>query len=262
MKALADHLSNKSRLMKKNIDQFCADTYNEFFSIFDGYNKRLISILNTLLESPPQVVLDLGCGTGLSTLALGSCFPKTKVLGVDIDAGMIASAKSRKKHPNLEFHCSEILEIIAKTPDKTVDLIFVKSAYHYFDKQITLDHLKPLLRENGAIVIVERTARSARSYALPEIASNYWESVFEEPRPSRRLENSSLFDMPLTVSCYGEQVSIPTEVYVHAAKENQLVGLWMLKPEVISTWIEDNLSQGIDVFRVFEEHWLYIYRNI
>lgn len=111
------------------------------------------------------------------------------------------------------------------------------------------------------MVIAERTARSAKSYPLPDIASSYWESIFKEPRPSRRLENANVFGMPLSVSCYGETVKISAQIYLDAVKKNQLVGLWMLKPEIISAWIEESLERGIEEFCVFEEFWLYVYQN-
>ena len=67
--------------------------------------------------------------------------------------------------------------------------------------------------------------------------------------------------LPLSVSCYGKQVKLPAKVYLDAVKKNQLVGLWMLKPEVIDSWIEKIVTQGAKDFNIFEEFWLYVYHN-
>ena len=169
--------------MEKTIDKFYADTYNQFFSLFNSYNERLIRVLQSLFDFTPQSILDLACGVGLSTSALRSNFGKAEIVGVDIDSDLIALARERMPHSKVEFHCCEISDLLVKTPNGTVDVIFVKSAYHYFEDQIKLQHLQPLLKKNGVIVVAERTARSAGSYPLPDIASSYWENIFAEPRP-------------------------------------------------------------------------------
>ncbi|MEM8610631.1 MAG: class I SAM-dependent methyltransferase [Cyanobacteria bacterium P01_H01_bin.105] len=247
--------------MKKTIDQFHADTYNNLFSFFDTYDKGLIQVLKSLLSHQPEYIVDLACGVGLSTLALHSNFNKSKILGIDIDSNLIDLAREALPYPGIEFQCREILDALSDIPQGTVDMIFVKSAYHYFEHQVTLSHLQPSLSKNGVIVIAERTSRSAKSYPLPEIASSYWENIFTEPRPTGRFNNSVASGLPLSVSCYGKQVKLPAKVYLDAVKKNQLVGLWMLKPEVIDSWIEKIVTQGAKDFNIFEEFWLYVYHN-
>ena len=248
--------------MERTIDRFYADTYNEFFSLFNAYNEKLIGVLQCLLDFTPQLIFDLACGVGLSTLALRANFNGAEIVGVDIDSSLIALAEATMPHSNVKFHCCEISDLLAKTPHGTVDVIFVKSAYHYFERQIGLPQLQPLLKKNGAIVIAERTARSARSYPLPDIASSYWENIFVEPRPSRRLDPANSAGMSLSVSCCGEWVTVPTQLYIDVVRKNQLVGLWMLKPEVVSAWIENHLDREPNELNIFEEFWLYVYRNI
>lgn len=248
--------------MEKTINQFYADTYSQFFSRFQAYDQKLIQVLQSILSFTPESILDLACGVGLSTLALQSNFREAEIIGVDIDSSLIALAKETVSSPKIKFHCCEISDLLSRTNPNSLDLIFVKSAYHYFEHQITLQMLQVLLKKNGVIVIAERTARSAKSYPLPEIASNYWTTIFAEPRPSNRLNTANLLGMPLTVSCYGEQVVIPTDIYLDTVSKNQLVGLWMLKPEVISSWIEQTSLQETNTFCIFEEFWLYVYHKI
>lgn len=249
-------------MLEKTIDRFDADTYYKFFSLFKTYDERLIRVLKSTLNFTPESIWDLACGVGLSTFALKANFSNSEIVGVDIDSSLIDLAKEKVPDSQIKFQCCEISDLLTKTANETVDVIFVKSAYHYFEEQITLSHLQPLLKKNGVVVVAERTFRSASSYPLPDIASNYWANIFAEPRPSRRFNNATSSRMALSVSCYGEQITLPTDLYIDAVKNNQLVGLWMLKPEIISTWIENNLSQKSNDINVFEEFWLYVYHNI
>ena len=247
--------------MEKTIDQFYADAYNQFFSFFNIYNQKLVGILQSMLSVTPNYILDLACGVGLSTLALSANFCDAEIIGVDIDSSLIDLARKAVSSSRVKFNCCEIADLLDKLNPHSLDLIFVKSAYHYFEHQITLPKLQHYLKKNGVIVIAERTARSAKSYSLPEIASNHWTSIFAEPYPSNRLDIANLIGMSLTVSCYGEQVLIPTQAYLDTVRENQLVSLWMLKPEVIAQWIEQSSPQNSDGFYTFEEFWLYVYHN-
>ena len=247
--------------MKKTIDQFHADAYNNLFSYLATYDKGLIRVLTSLLDHEPRHILDLACGVGLSTSALHANFDKSTILGVDIDHGLIELARKTLPYPGIEFQCREILDVLTELPQGPVDMIFVKSAYHYFEHQVTLSQLRPALSENGVFVLAERTARSARSYPLPEIASSYWQNIFTEPRPTRRFDNARASGLSLSVSCYGKSVEIPVKVYLDAVKQNQLVGLWMLQPKVIDHWIEQIAAQGLESFDIFEEFWLYVYHN-
>jgi trans-aconitate methyltransferase len=247
--------------LEKTVDQFDANTFWQFFSCFDDYNQKLINILRSMLDFTPESILDLACGVGLSTTALKGCFKHAEIVGIDIDSTLVDLAQQTNSDPTVQFQCTEITDFLAQIPPQTLDLIFVKSAYHYFEDKITLPQLQVFLKKGGAIVITERTARSAKSYPLPEMASHYWESIFTEPRPSLRLGMEQSLSMPLSVSCYGKKVVVPTQIYLNAVSRTQLVGLWMLKPEVITNWVEKASIQAVNGFPVFEEFWLYVYQN-
>jgi len=65
--------------------------------------ERGVRVVTALLEhvdaSRRLRVLDLGCGTGLNTLALAAALPRATVTGVDLSAASIAVAESaRRRH--------------------------------------------------------------------------------------------------------------------------------------------------------------------
>jgi hypothetical protein len=54
-----------------------------------------------LRSAPPARVLDLGCGLGASSVALARTYPRTQVLGVDLDQASIAEARAQAAQAGL-----------------------------------------------------------------------------------------------------------------------------------------------------------------
>jgi len=236
------------------------DEYRNFYSAFDNYNVKLIGVTKPGLDFEPSNILDLACGIGLSSLALRANFANAHIIGVDIAPDMIELAKNSVPDANIEFRCAETETMLRDIPKGTMDMVFVKSAYHHFEDQMTLSHIKEVLSKNGVIAIAERTSRSARSYPLPDIANRYWADYFAQPREERRfVANESL---QLAVCSYGEYVNIPIEDYFQALKNRQIFGTWALKQEVIDQWLAEQSAKKIEVVTVFEEFWMYLYKLV
>jgi SAM-dependent methyltransferase len=75
----------------------------------DSSGEQLIRLLKTLTVPSSSVVLDLGCGKGGATLALGK-FPFSEIVGVEISADLIATAKvnvARLGLKNVHFICCD-----------------------------------------------------------------------------------------------------------------------------------------------------------
>ena len=231
--------------------------YRNFYSAFDNYNVKLIEIAKPVLDFEPARILDLACGIGLSSLALRANFANAHILGIDIAPDMIELAKKSVQDANIEFRCSETM--LRDIPKGTIDMVFVKSAYHHFEDQITLSHLKEILSKNGVIAIAERTSRSARSYPLPDIARRYWADYFALPREESRFVADD--SIKLAVCSYGEYVDIAVEDYFMALKNRQIFGTWALKQEVIDQWLAEQSAKKLEAFTVFEEFWMYLYKQ-
>ena len=52
------------------------------------------------IKNKPQRILDLGCGTGSSTLILKQAFPTAEAIGLDISPYMLLMAESKAKKVN------------------------------------------------------------------------------------------------------------------------------------------------------------------
>lgn len=78
-----------------------------------------------------DVVVDLGCGSGEFTARLASLVPAGRVVGLDQDGSMLASARRHHAAPNLEF-----VEAPAETLDEVVghgsaDLVVSRAMLHW-----------------------------------------------------------------------------------------------------------------------------------
>lgn len=97
-------------------------------------------------DKPLSLALDVGCGTGQSTVALvgmAEC-----VIGIDLSRDMLRWAAP---HPNVEY-CESAAEV---TPfrDGQFDLVCVAQAFHWFDHAAFLPESYRLLRKRGWFLV-------------------------------------------------------------------------------------------------------------
>jgi SAM-dependent methyltransferase len=98
------------------------------------------------IDEPFSMALDVGCGTGQSTVALAEI--AERVIGIDPSADMLSSATP---HPNVEYR-----EAAAEdTPfaDAHFDLITVAQAFHWLDHDAFLAESFRLLRPAGWLLV-------------------------------------------------------------------------------------------------------------
>lgn len=78
------------------------DAFEERHGLFDGLASRLLELTS---PATPGRVLDVGCGTGVSTLALARNLPAdASIYGLDISEGMLVRARKRcDRFPRVVF---------------------------------------------------------------------------------------------------------------------------------------------------------------
>lgn len=114
-------------------------------SIFSlSYRKRLAEIYS-LLVSPGQRVLEIGCGLGDLLAATRPAYG----VGIDFSAAMIK--KARERHPQLNFTQAEAhtLEL-----DETFDVIILSDLVNdLWDVQTALEKLRPLCTPSTRVIL-------------------------------------------------------------------------------------------------------------
>lgn len=84
-----------------------ASRYDLLTGLNPGYHRHLANAarrLATQLGPRPELVVDLGCGSGSSTAALHEAFPGARLIGVDASFGMLAQAQAKRWSGRVEFH--------------------------------------------------------------------------------------------------------------------------------------------------------------
>lgn len=93
---MTDNATNKFKLsVERNFDQsvHIYDAFEEKHHLFEGLTRRLCELV---APATPARILDVGCGTGISTKVLAETFPYSPVVyAIDISERMLAKARER-----------------------------------------------------------------------------------------------------------------------------------------------------------------------
>lgn len=128
------------------------DVRNERDPIRKGYAEALGWLGSQV--TPGSHVIDLGCGTGNTVLALP---PDCTVTAVDLSQPMLQVAAQKLAGRNVRFVLSDILEFFDR-PSDPVDAIVSSYALHHLtdeEKHHLIGQLPLRLREGGKLVVVD-----------------------------------------------------------------------------------------------------------
>ena len=114
-----------------------------FHPLIIGRIKELLS-----LTEPLSRALDVGCGTGLSTVALKSL--SGRIVGADVSAEMLAFAR-REEGVSYIISAGESLAL----SDGAFDLITVSQALHWLERGAFFSEARRVLRAGGWLIIYD-----------------------------------------------------------------------------------------------------------
>ncbi|MEK6335995.1 MAG: class I SAM-dependent methyltransferase [Acidobacteriota bacterium] len=93
-------------------------------------------------------ILDLGCGTGRFSTALGEAF-SCRVIGVEPSAAMLQVARNREDISWLQGQAENL-----PLSDGAVDLVFMSQVFHHLiDSRTALNHIRRVLKPGGFLAI-------------------------------------------------------------------------------------------------------------
>ena len=135
---------------EKNIDRF--DGYSELYHS-GRPNPPEIILKSALMYAPanPQVVVDIGCGTGLST-QLWKDTAET-IIGIDPNEDMLSEAGRSVVAANISF--KKGISNDTGLPDNYADIVTVAQAFHWFDIDNTLTEVYRILKPGGVLAIYD-----------------------------------------------------------------------------------------------------------
>lgn len=135
--------------MKKSSGEF-GKLVKHYASTRPGYPRQVIRDIYTQIKSKQPKILDLGCGTGISTRQLAK--KGSVIVGCDVDADMLAKA-SRGQYQNIEYVRADAEKLPFEY--KTFDVITMFTSFHWFTTKKAISEIKRVLKPNGIICIVQ-----------------------------------------------------------------------------------------------------------
>src|SRR5690242_219685 len=80
-----------------------AQRYDLLTGMNPGYHRHLRLSAERMHLPPEAVLLDLCCGTGLSTAALLKTYPRAAITGLDASEGMLDRARQKRELAGVRF---------------------------------------------------------------------------------------------------------------------------------------------------------------
>eukprot|EP00026_Physarum_polycephalum_P012845 Phypoly_transcript_13185.p1 GENE.Phypoly_transcript_13185~~Phypoly_transcript_13185.p1 ORF type:complete len:274 (+),score=49.69 Phypoly_transcript_13185:239-1060(+) len=141
---------------EKNIGLFVGAKYTQGYDQFRPAPPAIIRDIVTqfLGKKKPELVVDIGCGTGLSTRYW--CGHAAKVVGVDPNQDMLGQAKERANGlPQNEISFIEGYSNNVNLPDQSADVITFATSLHWMDPTTTFKEAGRLLRAGGVLISID-----------------------------------------------------------------------------------------------------------
>lgn len=151
------------------------ERFSGFADLYDKYRPEppaiLGSILMRLAQTPfPQLVVDLGCGTGLSTRYWAD--KAQQVIGIEPTADMRHQAKAQTVAQNISYR--EGFSHQTGLPDDCVEIVTCSQALHWMEPQATFQEAARILRSGGVF--------AACDYDWPPTTGSWEADAFDIPK--------------------------------------------------------------------------------
>ncbi len=147
-----------------------ADSYDAMVALNPGYRRHLQLAADSLLShvtNPRPVLLDLGCGSGLSTTALLSAARKRglepTIIGVDASEGMLQQAQRRDWPGNVSFRfgrAESLADLDLPAADGVLACYLLRNVT---DVDATLNAIRAQLRTRGTFVAEDYSVADSES---------------------------------------------------------------------------------------------------
>ncbi len=123
--------------------------------------RQLLKAVNT----SPQRILDLGCGTGSTTLLLKKMFPTADVVGLDLSPYMLIVAESKAQRAGIEIDWQHGLAEGTGLEPNSFDVVTASFLFHETPPHIAQTILNEgfrLVRPGGQVLILDGSQRKLR----------------------------------------------------------------------------------------------------
>jgi ubiquinone/menaquinone biosynthesis C-methylase UbiE len=155
--------------------------YHQYAQNYPLYRETTRQLLALVPIRPAMTIVDLACGTGVSTEQISQKWAQTcQIIGVDASAAMLKYAQSNPALSTVRFYQPQAEDLDMLLPAASVDVALCNSAFWQMQIKKTLAVILQLLKPGGFFLF----NRLERSRPLPE----------DSPR-TRSPIGSSLFEI-------------------------------------------------------------------
>ena len=131
-----------------------AGTYDRCAVLQREIAKRMLERLD-LVTCSPQMIVDVGCGTGYCTRALRKRYRRAHVLGVDIAQAMLSAArKGAGWFGRQRFVCGDAGHL--PLADDIADMVVSNLTLQWCDTDRVLAEFARILRPGGLLMVTRR----------------------------------------------------------------------------------------------------------
>ena len=153
--------STKGSRLANEFDQV-AGRYDLLQRLNPGYRTHLSWSARRLQAPPGARILDLCCGTGLSTEALVTCYPDAEVTGLDLSTGMLASACKKPALRGVRLVQGDAMDLVGSGAAGPYDAVLMAYGIRNVpDPDLCLARLREQLKPGGRVAFHEYLVRGS-----------------------------------------------------------------------------------------------------
>ncbi len=189
--------------------------FGELSEAYDLARKKYMQeVIDYILsyKIPKSAILDVGCGTGISTRQLAAHFPHIE--GCDIDEKMIQKALEHKT-PNIIYKVAPV----NKLPffSSKFGLVTAFGAFHWFCDSSSIREIKRVLCDEGYFIVVNKYGlgnfRAGYKKIVEELSGESIEDVMDYYNPKEILKENNFKDVS-SRSFIGSDIFTEEEAFV------------------------------------------------
>ena len=153
---------------------------NEWYVYLDSVTDE---IFENIKELGPEYVLDVGCGTGTSTLKLKKIFKNAYFVGMDFSREMLRQARTKLGVDKVLLFRETIEKGLKKLPDSRFELVVCTWSLGYANDKRVYKELYRILSDNGYLLILTNKHKTLKTLqqAIKHTMFKHYDSIGKLP---------------------------------------------------------------------------------
>lgn len=226
----------------------CEWDANQYCKFEKDRTQPSIDLVNSIISNNAKLIIDIGCGTGNSTMVLKNRYKDARIIGLDFSDSMLLKAK--KNYPNLEFKKFDASKELDSLKEK-YDIVFSNACIQWIpDHKTLIPKLFNLLSDNGslAIQIPQFNKHPMHRVIKTVVELDKWNKKFLKPKELYALPENEYYDIFSSIT---KKFRIWETVFFHSLPSHQSIVEWYkgagLRPYLEQLSDEDKIMFETDI---------------